>query len=91
MKLYVDGAEKEITLRAWNGERWGEDFFDALVEDHLTWGAEITGEQYAEEVGCWEAEVEKFNAGEPTETWGNPDAWEGWESTAELCFDYEEA
>lgn len=91
MKLYVDGAEKEITLRAWNGERWGEDFFDALVEDHLTWGAEITGEQYAEEVGCWEAEVEKFNAGEPTETWGNPDEWEGWESTAELCFDYEEA
>lgn len=89
MKLYVNGAEKEITLRAWNGERWGEDFFADLVEDHMMWGAEITGKQYAEEVSFWEDEVDRFNAGEPTETWGNPDEWEGWESTAELCLAYD--
>lgn len=91
MKLYVNGAEKEITLRAWNGENWGEDFFADLVEEHLMWGAEITEKQYAEEVSFWAEEVGNFNAGKTTETWGNPNEYEGWESTAELCFDYEEA
>lgn len=91
MKLYINGTEKKITLRAWNGERWGEDFFADLVEDHLMWGAEITEKQYADEVSYWENEVDNFNAGEPTETWGNPDEWDGWENTEELCFDYEVA
>ena len=88
MKLYVNGAEKELTMRAWDGERWGEDFFADLVEDHLMWGAEITEKQYAEEVSFWTEEVKKFNAGKTTETWGNPDEFEGWESRSELSFDY---
>lgn len=89
MKLYVNGAEKELTMRAWDGERWGEDFFADLVEDHLMCGAEITEKQYTEEVSFWTEEVEKFNAGKTTETWGNPDEYEGWENRSELSFDYD--
>lgn len=89
MKLYVNGAEKELTMRSWDGERWGEDFFADLVEDHLMCGAEITEKQYTEEVSFWSEEVENFNAGKTTETWGNPDEFEGWEARSELSFDYD--
>nr|DAZ52126.1 MAG TPA: hypothetical protein [Caudoviricetes sp.] len=89
MKLYVNGTEKELTMRSWDGERWGEDFFADLVEDHLMCGAEITEKQYTEEVSFWAEEVENFNAGKTTETWGNPDEFEGWEARSELGFDYD--
>lgn len=89
MKLYVNGTEKNITLQTWNGENWGEDFFAYLVEDHLTEYDEITEEQYKKEIEYWEEEVDNFNAKKTTETWGNPDEWEGWENTAELGFDYD--
>ena len=68
--------------------RVGWDFAD-LVEDHLMCGAEITEKQYTEEVSFWFEEVENFNAGKTTETWGNPDEFEGWEARSELSFDYD--
>lgn len=60
MKLYVDGAEKEITLRAWNGENWGPDFFGD-AEDGYYNGQEVTEEEYRDIVEAWGDAVEEYN------------------------------
>lgn len=86
MKLYVNGAEKEITMRAWNGENWGPDFFGD-AEDGYYNGQEVTEEEYRDIVEAWGDAVEEYNSKRPSELMGDYDE----EFALELMLDYEEA
>lgn len=72
MKLYVNGAEKKITLRAWNGESWGPDFFADAEEGYCN-GQEVTAEEYEDIVKTWADAVEEYNSKRWSEICGDYD------------------
>lgn len=72
MTLFIKetGEQKSLSLKVWDGKRWGDDFFHD-VECNLVDGSEITAKQYVEVVDYWESEVADHNNGMDTEQFGD--------------------
>ncbi|MEE0095968.1 MAG: hypothetical protein UEU47_05905 [Oscillospiraceae bacterium] len=84
MKLFVNGTEKEITLRPWMGEQYGPDCFMDLETGYRD-GQEITAEQYTELTEWWNDETNAYNSGEVSEGLGDPSE----NYTKEFSFDFD--
>lgn len=77
MKYIVNNEEKNITLKAWNGNQYSPDFFsdmeidlgyDEIDEDG---NRIVTAERYAEIVDYWQGEVDAANSGNWSEQFGD--------------------
>ena len=60
MKLFVAEKEFEITLRAWTGENWSEDFFHDM-ETGYSDGITVDPDDFKSLVEYWESEVDLHN------------------------------
>ena len=72
MTLYIKetGETKTITMRVWDGNQWGVDFF-ADAECNVKDMSEVTSEQYNDIIKYWESEISLHNSGEYTEQFGD--------------------
>lgn len=69
MKVIVNGVEKKVSMREWEGTQYSCDFFSD-VETNVRDCQEMTEEEYSDMISYWESEVESFNSGEWSEQFG---------------------
>ena len=83
---YVNGVEKNISLRSWFDDGWNSgyspDFFYDMETDFPA-GSELTEEEYRQVVEFWADEVSRHNNGEETEIFGEYNG-------VEYLFEYDE-
>lgn len=83
---YVNGVEKNVSLREWFNDGWNcgysPDFFHDL-ETNFPDGSELTEEEYKQMVDFWKDEVNRHNNGEETEIFGEYNG-------VEYLFEYDE-
>ena len=84
MKLFVNGTEKEITLRPWMGTQYGPDCFMDLETTYHD-GQEITEDQYKELTEWWDSETNDYNNGKYSDGLGDPE--EDYTKEYMFCFD----
>ena len=83
---YVNGVEKNVSLREWFNDGWNcgysPDFFYDLETDFPS-GSELSEEEYKQMVDFWKDEVSCHNNGEETEIFGEYNG-------VEYLFEYDE-
>ena len=79
MTLYVNGVAKNVELRNWRGDGWNcgytPDYFYDL-ETNFADGQDVTAKEYQDLIDFWKSEVDRHNAGEETEIFGEYDGTE---------------
>ena len=83
---YVNGVEKNVSLREWFNDGWNcgysPDFFYDLETDFPD-GSELTEEEYRQIIEFWADEVNRHNNEEETEIFGEYNG-------VEYLFEYDE-
>lgn len=86
MTLYVNGAAKNVELRNLQDDGWNcgytSDYFRDL-ETNFADGQDVTEKEYQDLIDFWKSEVDRHNAREETEIFGEYDG-------TEILFSYDE-
>lgn len=69
MTIIVNGIEKNITMKAWNGSQYSPDVFGDVEPNVHDW-QEMTEDEFGQLVDFWQDEVESYNNGEYSEQFG---------------------
>ena len=83
---YVNGVEKNVSLREWFDDGWNCGYSPDLFYDMETdfpAGSDLTEEEYRQVVEFWKDEVSRHNDGEETEMFGEYNG-------VEYLFEYDE-